>query len=855
MQLRLAALRRVRGLLDTGALTREQFAALGPEVKRDLFALRALYNMDAEGVVRWVAPETEENRRAVGQDLRQPGGGAATFREVVPGGEPRLTPPVHLLQGGRGVLAFVPGEDGFLGAVFALPDLVTGSLDGALREGYRLTVMDGDEVLATGKDGIGSPWPWVHRRSLTVAGRTWRLALAPTRALRASLSRRYPDLVLLFGVTLGLGLAVLQRRFHLRVGRIRRREARYRSIFANAQIGIFRIETRTGRLLEANPLMARIFGYDDAEAFVRDYSMAEGWVDPSDAERMMQAFEDGQGVISNFEARFRTRSGEPLWVRFSARLFEDEGYMEGVGQSIESEKQTTRALVESEQRFRDLAESVSAMILITDDDGRLVYANHEATRSLGFSNKELMEMGVGDLLAPDSRDKFERVYRAPGGGESRLPSRMELRFKNAAGTERWFEVSGALVELGEGRGQGRLATCFDITERMVTGEALRKSEARYRTIFETTGTATVILDEDARIILANAGFASLTGYSLGELETMSWGDFFHGDTGEAVVDVPQRLQTWDSVVPESYEVRLTDRYGRAREGIVTVNLIPGTIQRVASFLDLTERKQAERQMFRAEKMAALGQIIAGVAHEINNPNNFIYFNLPILKRYIDGMKGVLDRVAGDEPDLRLVKMPYEAFMEDVYNLVDNMQHGSSRITDIVSELRQHVRDEDEQKRPDSLETVVERAVNLVGKQVRKMVRELEVELEKPLPRVLMNAGKIEQVLINLVINAAQAADKDDSWVRLSARKQGERVVLRVEDNGCGIPDHVQEQIFDPFFTTKGRDAGTGLGLSISQRIIEEHGGHLGVSSTEGEGSCFTVDLPSYTSSSDDSQEG
>ena len=137
-------------------------------------------------------------------------------------------------------------------------------------------------------------------------------------------------------------------------------------------------------------------------------------------------------------------------------------------------------------------------------------------------------------------------------------------------------------------------------------------------------------------------------------------------------------------------------------------------------------------------------------------------------------------------------------------------------------------------------------MTLVGKQVRKMVKRFDVDIADGLPAVAMNAGKIEQVLINLLINAGQAGDKEDSWVKLSARlADGEDgwLELRVEDNGGGIPEDSLQQIFEPFFTSKGRDLGTGLGLSISQRIVEEHGGEIRVESTVGKGTCFVVLLP------------
>jgi signal transduction histidine kinase len=211
------------------------------------------------------------------------------------------------------------------------------------------------------------------------------------------------------------------------------------------------------------------------------------------------------------------------------------------------------------------------------------------------------------------------------------------------------------------------------------------------------------------------------------------------------------------------------------------------------------------------------------------------------------MKPLLERCLAEDPELTLLNMSYEVFLEDVFKLLENMEHGSKRITSIVSDLKNYVRsDEHKELKAEHLSQIVDRVMTLVGKQVRKMVKRFDVQVAEGLPAVKMNPGKIEQVLINMVINAGQAADKDDSWVKLSARPAADEpgwVELVIEDNGAGIPEHYLEQIFEPFFTSKGRDQGTGLGLSISHHIVEEHGGAIRVQSTVGQRTVFTIRLP------------
>ncbi len=378
--------------------------------------------------------------------------------------------------------------------------------------------------------------------------------------------------------------------------------------------------------------------------------------------------------------------------------------------------------------------------------------------------------------------------------------------------------------------------------------ALHGSEEFYKTIFQVTGTGMVSFGDDAVITLINDEFANLTGCSADEVVgKKTWMEFF---SEESLVKMKRyhRDRTSDPTsAPRSYEAQLLDGNGRTRDGVVTIDVVPGTQQRIASFLDTTEVKLAQQQLYRSDKLAALGQIIAGVAHEINNPNNFIHFNLPILNQYIDAIRPTLDEHLGGDPNTEILNMSYEEFIADLYKLLDNMQHGSSRITEIVSELKTYIGShESKGKAASSLNTVIHKAMTLVDKQVRKMVKSFDTEVAEGLPPVMMNAGRIEQVLINLLVNAGQAANKDDSWVRLTARPCADddhQVEMLVEDNGAGIDTEDLPMIFDPFFSRKSRATGTGLGLAITQRIIEDHDGTIVVESTKDQGTCFVVRLP------------
>jgi len=282
------------------------------------------------------------------------------------------------------------------------------------------------------------------------------------------------------------------------------------------------------------------------------------------------------------------------------------------------------------------------------------------------------------------------------------------------------------------------------------------------------------------------------------------------------------------------------------------------LARVRTHLELKQtkdRQQAliqslQKQVLRADRLATLGQLIAGVTHEINNPNNAIYFNLPVLTDYLNAMKARIMAQTPEGTPCRILDMPCADFFRDVFQLIADMTAGSSRISRIVSEFRDFVRGRaTDVKQLESVAAVLRSTENLMGKQIRKMVSRFDIEIPENLPPVIMNAGKIEQVLVNLVLNAAQAAaetDRRDVFITVSARNEPadpDHVHIQVADNGPGIAADIAPRIFDPFFTTKERKDGTGLGLSIARQIVEEHGGTLTLDTSPGRGTRFHIRLP------------
>jgi signal transduction histidine kinase len=254
----------------------------------------------------------------------------------------------------------------------------------------------------------------------------------------------------------------------------------------------------------------------------------------------------------------------------------------------------------------------------------------------------------------------------------------------------------------------------------------------------------------------------------------------------------------------------------------------------------------ERQLMQSEKLASLGFLVSGVAHEINNPNNFITFNLPILRDYLKELMPIIDDYTKDHQGFELFRMSYPEFRKDIFKLLDNIEHGSSRINATVSGLREFSRTKDKKERVlVDIRQVTEKGIAICQGKIRRMVKSFEVNIPEDLPQIYTDPEALEHVLVNLLINAGQAADKEDSWIRLSVRLGNTRrdhLIIEVSDNGCGMDEETMGKIFDPFFTTKPSGKGTGLGLSVCHTQVESLGGRIEVESEPGKGSTFRVIL-------------
>ncbi len=300
-----------------------------------------------------------------------------------------------------------------------------------------------------------------------------------------------------------------------------------------------------------------------------------------------------------------------------------------------------------------------------------------------------------------------------------------------------------------------------------------------------------------------------------------------------------------TLVSTIYMISTVVRSLRARE--YELMQARSMLQKKSEDLEAANRELREKQvqLVQREKLASLGQLSAGMAHEINNPIQFIQGNMRILSEAMDTVLPILDRQAQEDPGFKIARLDYAFFRQHIRTLLSDMLNGTVRIADIVRDLKKFAR-ADEGRLDDAvdLNDVVQSSLRLVHNKLKHY--KVLTDLDPDIPRIRGNANKIEQVMVATLINAAEAlADRPNGLIKVgtSVDPEGSSVSIWVSDNGPGIAEENKSRLFDPFFTTKQRTGGTGLGLAITYGIVKDHGGSIDVDTRLGEGTTFRYRLP------------
>jgi len=490
------------------------------------------------------------------------------------------------------------------------------------------------------------------------------------------------------------------------------------------------------------------------------------------------------------------------------------------------------ALAASERRFRSLVQNSSDLVTIVAPDGTILYASDSAERIVGYSPPALVGTSLLDYLGPEDVTQV-RGLLLNGNGRSNVAGPVEFTLRRADGSPVWLEAVGTNL-LTDSTIRGIVLNARDVSERKLADRELRESEERYRDLFDNASDLVCMAAPDGSLLYVNQAWQNGTGYGEDEIGRMKLLDIVHPDSRERYTQVLKQVLNGERL--DHVDLVFVPKAGTSItvEGNLSCTFKDGRPSVVRGiYRDITERKRVEEHLRRAERMQAAGKLAGGVAHEVNNMMTGVIGFSEFLLRSLD-------------PD-----DPRRADVEEVIK-------AGTRAADVTRQLLAFTRQQF--LRPQVVQ------INAVITEMEKMLRRslgedklLELRLDSAAGPMRADRGQLEQVLINLVLNARDAMTGQGRvaietgnaiWDASYAHRHegveiplGRYVMLAVSDTGCGMESDVLTRIFEPFFTTKPVGQGTGLGLSTVYGIIKQSGGFVWVYSEPGQGSVFKVYLP------------
>jgi PAS domain S-box-containing protein len=526
------------------------------------------------------------------------------------------------------------------------------------------------------------------------------------------------------------------------------------------------------------------------------------------------------GEAMRFTGAVMRPNGERRLVSMSLAPIRDGDGVSGLVVSMRDVSDESRArdeVASANARYRNLVEVADDAIYTFDASGVFTSANEACERLLGQSRDMLLGRSIVPMLAPDDVEDVRANFRAAVAGEAR---RYECRVVRPDGTHRLVSVSNTPIRRGDAV-SGVLGVARDVTDERERAAALERAEALYTRLVESAEDAICTVDEEGNFTSVNRALEHAVGL---RREAILGGHFadalLEGERGEMWLMFAETL----AGQRQRRELRFT--YADGRTGIASVLAAPiyehGRISGALAILrDVTEERSLLEQVVRQDKMAALGELVGGVAHEVNSP--------------LTGILAFAQLLQGDQG----------GNAEESRRALDTIVNEAKRAARIVAKLLTFARQNPPEKMPTELNQVLLDTIELRRYPLKMQQIGLTVEFGESLPVTWADPFQLQQVFINLLSNAEQSLANRSGERRITVRteRRGDQIVASISDTGSGIaPEHLPH-IFNPFYTTKPRGIGTGLGLSISFGIVREHGGVLRVLSEPGKGAAFEVALP------------
>ena len=595
-------------------------------------------------------------------------------------------------------------------------------------------------------------------------------------------------------------------------------EQNFRNSMDSSLMGI-RIMGDADNTLYANQTMLDMFGYENIEDLraspPQEHYTAESY---AGFVQRKEQFALGESLPDQLEFDIIRKDGAMRHIQLSSKkvLWNDKLQHQFIYHDITDRKNAEQALQASEQNFRNSIDSSSMGIRITGDSEHILYANQALLDMFGYENiEELRASPPQEHYAPESYAGFIQRKEKYARGES-IPDQLEIDIIRKDGAMRHLQLSSVKV-LWNGKEQ-RQTLYNDVTERKQAEKRLEIASREWRTTFDSITDLISIHDKDNRIIRVNKAVADLLNTTPQQLVGKYCHEVLRGDQ-ECPANCPHLLaiKTGKPSSIEIFNSKLGVHLQESASPIININgEITGTVL-VAR--DVTQQKRMEEQLILTDRLASIGELSSGIAHELNNPlTSVIGFSQLLME--------------GDVP----------ANMKEDLGIVHNeAQRAAAIVKNLLTFARKHA----PVKELSQVNTVIEDVLRLRAYEQRVNNIEVENRLSPNLPEIMIDHFQMQQVFLNIMVNAEFAMQEAHHKGKLVVTTEKLDGIIRTSfaDDGPGITQENLKRLFDPFFTTKEVGKGTGLGLSICHGIVTEHGGQIYATSEKGQGATFVVELP------------